>query len=88
MKNLDVLQRIMEAVDIPIQIGGGIRTYEQVKQLFEIGVYRVVLGTAAIDIGRQDIAAKTEPGCRADPRNLQERMSLPQTLFRVPIIFS
>jgi phosphoribosylformimino-5-aminoimidazole carboxamide ribotide isomerase len=49
MKNLDVLRRMMKAVDIPIQIGGGIRTYEQVKQLFEIGVYRVVLGTAAID---------------------------------------
>ncbi len=49
MKNLDVLQRMMNAVDIPVQIGGGIRTYDQVKQLFEIGVYRVVLGTAAID---------------------------------------
>ncbi|MFA6469125.1 MAG: 1-(5-phosphoribosyl)-5-[(5-phosphoribosylamino)methylideneamino]imidazole-4-carboxamide isomerase [Bacteroidota bacterium] len=49
MKNLDVLQRMMKAVDIPIQIGGGIRSYEQVKQLFDIGVYRVVIGTAAID---------------------------------------
>jgi phosphoribosylformimino-5-aminoimidazole carboxamide ribotide isomerase len=49
MKNLDVLQRMMKAVDIPIQIGGGIRTYEQVKQLFDIGVYRVVIGTSAID---------------------------------------
>ncbi|MFA5832343.1 MAG: 1-(5-phosphoribosyl)-5-[(5-phosphoribosylamino)methylideneamino]imidazole-4-carboxamide isomerase [Bacteroidota bacterium] len=49
MKNLDVLRRMMKAVDIPIQIGGGIRSYEQVKQLFEIGLYRVVLGTAAID---------------------------------------
>lgn len=49
MKNLDVLRRMMNAVDIPIQIGGGIRSYEQVKQLFEIGVYRVVLGTSAID---------------------------------------
>ncbi len=49
MKNLEVLRRMMKAVDIPIQIGGGIRTYDQVKQLFEIGVYRVVLGTSAID---------------------------------------
>jgi phosphoribosylformimino-5-aminoimidazole carboxamide ribotide isomerase len=49
MKNLETLQRMMKAVDIPIQIGGGIRTYEQVKQLFEIGLYRVVLGTSAID---------------------------------------
>lgn len=49
MKNLDVLERMMKAVDIPIQIGGGIRTYEQVKKLFEIGIYRIVIGTAAID---------------------------------------
>lgn len=49
MRNLETLQRMMKAVDIPIQIGGGIRTYEQVKQLFDIGIYRVVLGTAAID---------------------------------------
>ncbi len=49
MKNLDILRRMIEAVDIPIQVGGGIRTYEQVKQLFDCGIYRVVLGTAAID---------------------------------------
>lgn len=49
MKNFPVLKKMIEAVDIPIQIGGGIRTYERVKQLFEIGIYRVVLGTAAIE---------------------------------------
>ncbi|MFA6540910.1 MAG: 1-(5-phosphoribosyl)-5-[(5-phosphoribosylamino)methylideneamino]imidazole-4-carboxamide isomerase [Bacteroidota bacterium] len=49
MKNLDVLRKMIEAIDIPIQVGGGIRTYEQVKQLFDSGIYRVVLGTAAID---------------------------------------
>ncbi len=49
MKNLDVLRRMMSAVDIPIQIGGGIRSYEQVKQLFGIGIYRIVIGTAAIE---------------------------------------
>lgn len=56
MKNLDTLRRMIEAVDIPIQVGGGIRTYEQVKQLFDCGIYRVVLGTAAID--DPDIVAK------------------------------
>jgi phosphoribosylformimino-5-aminoimidazole carboxamide ribotide isomerase len=49
MKNLDVLRRIIKAIDIPIQVGGGIRSYEQVKQLIECGIYRVVIGTAAID---------------------------------------
>jgi len=49
MKNLELIRRMVNTVDIPIQIGGGIRTFEQVKQLIEIGVYRVVLGTAAIE---------------------------------------
>ena len=49
MKNLDVVKRMIDAIDIPIQIGGGIRTYEQAKQLLEIGIYRIVIGTAAID---------------------------------------
>lgn len=49
MKNLEMIRRMVNTVDIPIQIGGGIRTFEQVKQLIEIGVYRVVLGTAAIE---------------------------------------
>jgi phosphoribosylformimino-5-aminoimidazole carboxamide ribotide isomerase len=49
MRNLDAIRKIVDAVDIPIQLGGGIRTYEEVRQLFEIGVYRVVLGTAAIE---------------------------------------
>lgn len=49
LKNLGAIRRVVDAVDIPIQLGGGIRTYEEVKQLFEIGIYRVVLGTAAIE---------------------------------------
>lgn len=49
MKNIDVLQRMLKAIDIPIQVGGGIRTYEQIEQLFDIGINRVVIGTAAID---------------------------------------
>jgi phosphoribosylformimino-5-aminoimidazole carboxamide ribotide isomerase len=49
MKNLALIRQIVDKVDIPVQIGGGIRTFEQVKQLIEIGVSRVVLGTAAIE---------------------------------------
>jgi phosphoribosylformimino-5-aminoimidazole carboxamide ribotide isomerase len=49
LKNLGAIQKVVDAVDIPIQLGGGIRTYEEVRQLFDIGIYRVVLGTAAIE---------------------------------------
>lgn len=36
-------------LDIKIQIGGGIRTISEIKNLFNLGVYRVILGTAVIE---------------------------------------
>ncbi|MFQ5956518.1 MAG: 1-(5-phosphoribosyl)-5-[(5-phosphoribosylamino)methylideneamino]imidazole-4-carboxamide isomerase [Candidatus Brocadiales bacterium] len=48
-RNLDVLGRIVEAVDVPIQFGGGIRTLEVARQIMDMGVDRVILGTKAVD---------------------------------------
>lgn len=48
-KNLEIIKRVVEAVDIPVEVGGGIRTYKDVKQLLDIGVARVILGTVAIE---------------------------------------
>lgn len=39
----------MVGVGLPIQIGGGIRSIEKVKYLLELGVNRVILGTAAVE---------------------------------------
>lgn len=47
-KNLGVIRKIIEAVKIPIQLGGGIRTFEEVTKVLNLGVDRVILGTAAI----------------------------------------
>ena len=49
VRNFDVLKRLVEAVDIPVQVGGGLRSYDEVKRLFDIGVYRVVIGTASVE---------------------------------------
>jgi phosphoribosylformimino-5-aminoimidazole carboxamide ribotide isomerase len=46
--NRDVIRDICSALDIPIQLGGGIRSMEQIEQALEMGVYRVILGTAAV----------------------------------------
>jgi phosphoribosylformimino-5-aminoimidazole carboxamide ribotide isomerase len=46
--NLPALKAIVEAVDIPVEFGGGLRSYETVKQAFEIGIYRAIIGTAAV----------------------------------------
>jgi phosphoribosylformimino-5-aminoimidazole carboxamide ribotide isomerase len=49
-KNYDLIKEITESVGVPIQLGGGIRTYEIAEQLIkELGVYRIVIGTSAID---------------------------------------
>lgn len=46
--NRDVIARTTEALDIPVQVGGGIRTLDDVAAMLRLGVYRVVLGTAAV----------------------------------------
>lgn len=46
--NRDVIGSVCEALDIPIQLGGGIRSMEQIEAALEQGVYRVILGTAAV----------------------------------------
>jgi phosphoribosylformimino-5-aminoimidazole carboxamide ribotide isomerase len=46
--NRDEIRRICEALDIPIQLGGGIRSIEQIEAALEMGVYRVIIGTAAV----------------------------------------
>ncbi len=47
-QNLDVIQEICDKVKIPIQTGGGIRNFEILERVMDIGVKRAVLGTSAI----------------------------------------
>lgn len=42
------VQAILEAVSIPVQLGGGVRTQDNVEEWIEAGVSRVILGTAAV----------------------------------------
>lgn len=41
------LRRITEAVDVPVQVGGGLRSLESVRAAIAAGATRVILGTAA-----------------------------------------
>ena len=47
-KNLPQIQSIRRSVNASIQVGGGIRSLETVRQYLNAGVSRVVLGTAAL----------------------------------------
>jgi phosphoribosylformimino-5-aminoimidazole carboxamide ribotide isomerase len=46
--NTAAVQSILEALSIPVQLGGGIRTLEGVEAWIEAGVSRVILGTIAV----------------------------------------
>jgi phosphoribosylformimino-5-aminoimidazole carboxamide ribotide isomerase len=46
--NLDAIARIRDAVDVPIQVGGGIRTFQHIAEMLDRGVTRVILGTVAL----------------------------------------
>ncbi|NTW82175.1 MAG: 1-(5-phosphoribosyl)-5-[(5-phosphoribosylamino)methylideneamino]imidazole-4-carboxamide isomerase [Chlorobiaceae bacterium] len=48
MVNFDKIRGIVDELDIPVQVGGGIRTADAVKRYLDIGVGRVVIGSAAV----------------------------------------
>ncbi|MBI2382483.1 MAG: 1-(5-phosphoribosyl)-5-[(5-phosphoribosylamino)methylideneamino]imidazole-4-carboxamide isomerase [Gammaproteobacteria bacterium] len=47
--NIKVVEQIAAAVDIPVQVGGGVRTEETVQRLLDAGVQYVIVGTKAIN---------------------------------------
>lgn len=46
--NLHIVREIVEALDIPVQLGGGIRNMEQLEVVLASGVHRAILGTVAL----------------------------------------
>ena len=61
--NREAIREIVDAVSVPIQLGGGIRSLASIEETFASGVNRVVLGTVAIqDPGLVENACKKFPG--------------------------
>jgi phosphoribosylformimino-5-aminoimidazole carboxamide ribotide isomerase len=46
--NIEAIRRVRQAVDFPIQLGGGMRLGDHIAAAFDHGIDRVILGTAAI----------------------------------------
>ena len=46
--NLDIIQEIVSKFDLKIEIGGGIRNFESIQKYTDVGVEKVILGSAAI----------------------------------------
>ena len=49
LKNSDVVRKMVGTVDIPVQLGGGLRSLEAISEAFAMGVYRVLISTMVID---------------------------------------
>ena len=47
-RNVPVIERILQSVSIPVQLGGGIRNLETIEKLLSLGVTRLILGSAAV----------------------------------------
>lgn len=47
-QNLATVKAILAAVTIPVELGGGIRTMENVDEVLALGVRRVILGSVAV----------------------------------------
>ena len=46
--NLDIIQKIVKKFDLRIEVGGGVRNFESIKKYMDVGVEKVILGSAAI----------------------------------------
>ena len=46
--NLDIIQEVVSKHDLKIEIGGGVRTLDSIKKYVDVGVDKVILGSAAI----------------------------------------
>jgi len=48
-KNWETVQKVISSVNIPIELGGGIRSPEMVEKILSGGVNRVIIGSRAVD---------------------------------------
>jgi len=56
--NFDIVSKIAKTVNIPIEIGGGIRDETTIKKYIDVGVKRIIIGTKIIDDSFSEILSK------------------------------
>ena len=47
--NIFTIKKILENIEIPIEVGGGIRSMDEIDMMLDLGVKRVILGTSAVE---------------------------------------
>jgi phosphoribosylformimino-5-aminoimidazole carboxamide ribotide isomerase len=46
--NKEIIKKICSSVNIPVQVGGGMRSFDRIKEAFKYGADSVILGTVAV----------------------------------------
>lgn len=46
--NLDIIHEIVSKFDLKIEVGGGVRNFESIQKYIDVGIEKVILGSAAI----------------------------------------
>ncbi|WP_434304683.1 1-(5-phosphoribosyl)-5-[(5-phosphoribosylamino)methylideneamino]imidazole-4-carboxamide isomerase [Clostridium botulinum] len=49
IKNLSIISSIIKTINIPVELGGGIRNLNTIDMLIDAGIKRLILGTAALN---------------------------------------
>jgi phosphoribosylformimino-5-aminoimidazole carboxamide ribotide isomerase len=62
--NLLSIEAIVRAIDIPVELGGGLRTVDDVRRVLDLGVHWAIMGTSALRHREAVEAAVTEFGDR------------------------
>ncbi len=61
--NLNSIQNIVRAINIPIELGGGIRNLDDIKRMLDLGISSVIVGTMAVKEPKTlETALKEYPG--------------------------
>ena len=61
--NLASIQKIVRRIQIPVQVGGGLRTREDVRRMLDLGVASVIIGTMAVKHPQElETALQEQPG--------------------------
>ncbi len=47
LRQLDLIEKMIQASDMKVETGGGLRTIDEVKRLYDLGVDQAILGTVA-----------------------------------------
>lgn len=60
--NHDIVKQICDSVIIPVEYGGGIKNLEDAKQAFDLGVFRIVIGSLAFENEQEFVKILSEFG--------------------------